>query len=177
MLVAETGSGKIHTIYRTMEITRIGKNLDKTKMISKASAARTVRVLKEFKQCMEDYRVQSYRAIGTRALRMANNRQWFLDYAASEASINLEIISGQQEAFLSYRGATAYLDVTEIIKIYNHDSNDYLVMDIGGGSTELVVGSGSDPIMDISMDMGCVSLKEKFANDYRHMEKLCARVC
>lgn len=170
LLIADIKDGKLNTLVRTMEIIRLGKDLGQTGVISDVSAKNTIRVLKRYQQQMLDMEVTSYRAVGTKALRTAKNSHWFLELSRRQANIVIEIITGRQEAGLSYRGAIADVDIGRIIKKPPTNAQDWLVLDIGGGSTELIIGSGPEPRKDMSLEIGCVSLTESFDIDYAAME-------
>src|SRR6266851_6058160 len=116
---------------RLMRITRLGQGVDATGRLDPAAVDRTVAVLREYRAVMDAHHVDRCRMTATSAARDAANRDDF--FAAAEAVIGIapELLSGDEEGRLSFAGATAELDPT---------AGPYLVCDIGGGSTELVVG-------------------------------------
>jgi exopolyphosphatase/guanosine-5'-triphosphate,3'-diphosphate pyrophosphatase len=136
-----------------MEITRIGKNLGISKNISRKSADATSEVLKKYSLLMKEYGVEKYRAVGTSAVRKAANSGWFISYIKDNSGIEVEKITGEEEAWLSFQGAAAALKIESRI----------MVIDIGGGSTEFILGNSDLEIdFDESIDIGSVSLSERF---------------
>jgi exopolyphosphatase/guanosine-5'-triphosphate,3'-diphosphate pyrophosphatase len=154
LLVAEVdGTGrdaKLETLDRRMRITRLGQGVDGSGALAPEAIGRTVAVLREYRDALDEYGVSSVRATATSAARDASNRDDFFT-AAHEAGIEPELLSGDEEAALSFLGATADLDAPA----------PYLVVDIGGGSTEFVLGTGS-PEGLISVNIGCVRITEQF---------------
>jgi exopolyphosphatase / guanosine-5'-triphosphate,3'-diphosphate pyrophosphatase len=151
-------------IIREMHITRLGKNLDKTGLIDKKNADKTASVLKKYLDLIKFYKVRRYRAVGTRALRQAANASWFKSYIMDLFGLELEIISSNEEALLSFTGAIGSLKPGLINGRRN--SGEILVIDIGGGSTEFILGSQSQGItFTESINMGSVNISEKFIKD------------
>jgi exopolyphosphatase / guanosine-5'-triphosphate,3'-diphosphate pyrophosphatase len=151
-------------IIREMHITRLGKNLDKTGLIDKKNAEKTVSVLKKYFDLIKCYKVRRYRAVGTRALRQAANASWYKSYVMDLFGLELEIISPEEEALLSFIGAVGPLKPGFINGQRN--SGEILVIDIGGGSTEFITGSLSQGItFTESINMGSVNISEKFIKD------------
>ena len=159
---------KLTTLAREMEITRIGKNLDKTGLISKHAAEETMEVLASYLKKIKDEGVESFRVVGTSALRKAKNTTWFKKLINEKLGINVEVITGRQEARLSFCGALRGADIDKLLKklgILSHQAGlkNILVIDIGGGSTEFILGSHEDKIiLAQSIDLGCVNLTERF---------------
>ena len=154
LLVAEVdGTGrdaKLETLDRRMRITRLGQGVDASGALAPDAIARTVAVLREYRSALDEYGVTRVRATATSAARDASNRDEFFT-AAREVGIEPELLSGEEEAALSFLGATADLDAAA----------PYLVVDIGGGSTEFVLGT-SEPVGLISVNIGCVRITEQF---------------
>jgi exopolyphosphatase/guanosine-5'-triphosphate,3'-diphosphate pyrophosphatase len=139
---------------RLMRITRLGQGVDATGRLAPEAIERTVSVLQEYRSAMDRFGVERVRMTATSAARDAANREDF--FAAAEAAIGVrpELLSGDEEGRLSFAGATAELDPAE---------GPYLVVDIGGGSTEFVVGdAGAEPDGVMSVDVGCVRVTEKY---------------
>jgi exopolyphosphatase/guanosine-5'-triphosphate,3'-diphosphate pyrophosphatase len=159
---------KLTTFAREMEITRIGKNLDKTGLISKHSAEETMEVLSSYLKKIKGEGVENFRVVGTSALRKAKNTTWFKKLINEKLGINVEVITGIEEARLSFYGALRDMDINKLSKklgILSHqtDLKNILVIDIGGGSTEFILGSHEDKIILVqSIDLGCVNLTERF---------------
>jgi exopolyphosphatase/guanosine-5'-triphosphate,3'-diphosphate pyrophosphatase len=141
-----------------MVTTRIGRGVDKTRLLSEEAMEDTMAALKTFKEIAAAEEVDTYFAIATSAVRDAQNGLAFIDRVKSEMNIPVEVISGAEEARLGFLGVTKGL---------SHDvkSEDYiLVVDIGGGSTELIVGHGGHIDYSISLDIGAVRLHDKFVS-------------
>lgn len=154
LLVAEPQGDGLRTLDRRATITRLGAGVDAHGRLHPAAMDRTLTVLRQYRQVMDDLGVDQVRASATSAARDAANRDEFFAVAAEALGSPLELLSGAEEAALSFRGATAELGA--------HDG-PYLVVDIGGGSTEFAVGSGgAQPDGSISVDLGCVRVTEQF---------------
>ena len=133
-----------------MVITRIGKGVDRTGRIDPESLARTVHVLERYCRRARALHASVIRVSATSAVRDASNRDELEDAVLSNAGSSLEVISGEREAGLSFRGATEGLDAP----------SPFLVQDIGGGSTEFVIGRDR-PERAISTQTGSVRLTER----------------
>jgi len=138
-------------VLRLMRITRLGEGVDGSGLLLPRAMERTLAVLREYRALMVGHEVQRARMVGTSALRDAGNRATFSGPAAEVIGTELELLSGQEEAALSFLGATGELSA---------GSAPWLVVDIGGGSTELVVGPR--PFGAQSLDLGCVRVTERF---------------
>ena len=149
LLVAEADGT---TVERLMRITRLGQGVDRTGVLAPEAVERTVEVLREYAKVMDALGVDRVRMTATSAARDAANREEFFDVAEKIVGTRPELLSGADEARLSFRGATAELDPAD---------GPFLVVDIGGGSTEFAVGT-SNPDGVVSVDLGCVRLTEKF---------------
>jgi exopolyphosphatase/guanosine-5'-triphosphate,3'-diphosphate pyrophosphatase len=134
-----------------MRITNLGEGVDRSRSLSAPAIDRALMVLREYRQVMDDRGVQRARLVGTSAVRDAGNREQFREAAAEVIGAELELLSGQDEAALSFIGATREL---------RPESGPWLVADIGGGSTEL--GVGPQPAGACSLDLGCVRVTERF---------------
>jgi exopolyphosphatase/guanosine-5'-triphosphate,3'-diphosphate pyrophosphatase len=160
LLITDDGG---HPLDRRMHITRLGAGVDATGRLSADAIDRTLAVLREYREAMDARGVQKVRMTATSAARDASNREAFFGPAAEIVGTAPELLTGSQEGRLSFVGATAELSPTDDI---------FLVVDIGGGSTELAVGS-NEPEGVWSMDVGCVRLTEKFLHhDPPHAEEL-----
>jgi exopolyphosphatase/guanosine-5'-triphosphate,3'-diphosphate pyrophosphatase len=138
-----------------MRITRLGDGVDATHKLNDDAIGRTLRVLGEFRVAMDDNGVARSRMVATSAVRDAVNGDEMLDRASEVAAVRAELLSGEEEGRLAYLGATADLPPTE---------GDDVVVDIGGGSTELVsVVEGQVEV--VSLDLGCVRLSERYLQD------------
>ena len=150
LLVAD-GSGK--TVERLMRITRLGQGVDAAGRLAEEAIARTVAVLEEYRKVLDRHGVERVRMTATSAARDASNREEFFAAATAAVGVTPELLGGDEEARLSFLGATSELDA---------DDGPFLVADIGGGSTEFAVGSSGDPDGVLSTDIGCVRITEKF---------------
>ncbi len=139
-------------VERLMRITRLGQGVDADRRLRPEAVDRVVAVLREFRQVLDRHGVERVRATATSAARDAENRDLFFDAAEEVIGVRPELLDGQEEGRLSFLGATAGLDTAD---------GPFLVVDIGGGSTEFVVGSDEAHGV-VSVDMGCVRLTEKF---------------
>ncbi|HEX3622377.1 MAG TPA: Ppx/GppA phosphatase family protein [Acidimicrobiales bacterium] len=141
------------TIERVMRITRLGQGVDATGRLADEAVDRTVTVLREYRTMLDHHAVARVRMTATSAARDASNRDDFFAAATEAVGARPELLGGDEEARLSFRGATAELDPAD---------GPFLVADIGGGSTEFAVGTSGDPEGVLSTDIGCVRLTEKF---------------
>ncbi len=162
LLISDYRRHKFFTLERKMEITRLGKDLDRNNIISDDSAGRTFKVLSSYRDLIEKYKVKKYRAVGTNALRKASNSGRFISSAKEFLGINIDVISGEEEAGLSFYGAVKGMDSnSQGGKI--RPASRILVIDIGGGSCEFILGEyGCCPEFTGSVDVGSVSLTERF---------------
>jgi exopolyphosphatase/guanosine-5'-triphosphate,3'-diphosphate pyrophosphatase len=154
LLVADVeGNGRdarLIPLDRRMRITRLGHNVDAARRLRPDAITRTVDTLREYRAALDELGVERVRATATSAARDATNRDEFFVPAADALGVTPELLGGEEEARLSFLGATAGLD----------EPAPYLVVDIGGGSTEFVVGT-VEPTGLTSIDVGCVRLSEQ----------------
>jgi exopolyphosphatase/guanosine-5'-triphosphate,3'-diphosphate pyrophosphatase len=157
------GNGDV--LEREMRITRLGEAVDATHKLSADAIARTVAVLRHYKRSMDDHGVVRARLVATSAARDAVNADEFFVAAEDATGVRPELLSGLEEGALSFAGATASLPADR------RGAQPVLVVDIGGGSTELVVGvpapwptatGAVPPVAAVSLDIGCVRLTERF---------------
>lgn len=159
LLVAERDAdGSLVTVERLMRITRLGQGVDKAKALAPEAIDRTVAVLAEYRTVMDELGVAPgrVRMTATSASRDAGNRDVFFDAAEGAVGVRPELLSGDDEAALSFAGATADVDPA---------LGPFLVFDLGGGSTEFVIGTtGPEGAIggQLSLDVGCVRLTERF---------------
>ena len=135
-----------------MRITRLGQAVDQTRRLRADSIERTLDALREFRGLMDREEVRLARLVATSAVRDAANGHEFLAAASAVTGVEAELLSGEEEGRLSYSGAMAGLPAIPWPTV---------VVDIGGGSTEIVTSSLGD-IRSISLDIGCVRLTERF---------------
>ena len=145
-------------MHREMRITRLGQDVDATGALAEEAVARTLAVLRDYRRVMDELGVDRARLVATSAARDAANAASFLDAARVVTGVTPELLSGDDEGRLSFAGATAALPPGMA------GAGPVLVVDIGGGSTELVVGTPGDvaSARAVSLDMGCVRVTERF---------------
>ena len=154
------GTPALHEITRQMQIVRLGEGLDATGRISAPALARTLAAAQEYAALCRDAGCESVRFVATSASRDAQNADEFVDgvhQAFGDLDVRPEVVSGQEEAALSFAGATGDLRA-------GGAPGPYLVVDIGGGSTELVRGTTAVEAAR-SVDIGCVRMTERHLHD------------
>jgi exopolyphosphatase / guanosine-5'-triphosphate,3'-diphosphate pyrophosphatase len=156
MVVARYSHGQLVVIDRLREMVRLASGVEENGRLDKDVAARALACLERFGQRLRDMRADNVRVVGTNALRLARRKQAFLERAREALGHPIEIISGMEEARLIYSGVAHTMP---------SEAGRRLVCDIGGGSTELIIGEGLQPLELESLQMGCVSLSERFFRD------------
>ena len=152
LLVADVAGGEIVAEQaREMVITRLGKGVDRTGRFDPEALAKTLEVLAGYAETCRRLGVERRRLVATSATRDAADRRAFLDGVRDLLGVDAEVLTGQAEAAATYRGATAGLQ----------GDQPTLVVDIGGGSTELIMGDGATARAMVSLDIGCVRLFER----------------
>jgi len=155
LLVADReGAGrdaKLVPVERQTNITRLGQGVDKARALNPEAIERTINVLRDYRRVIDDLGVEKVRATATSASRDAQNRDEFFDPAQEVLGVRPELLSGEEEARLEFLGATAPLS----------EPGPYLVVDVGGGSTEFIAGADA-PTALTSIDIGCVRLTEQY---------------
>ena len=144
-----------HPVERLMRITRLGQGVDSTGRLAPDAIERCLGVLAEFRTVMDGLGVERGRLAATSAARDAANGSAFLQAAGEITGLMPELLTGIDEGRLSLAGAVADLDLAD---------GPFLVLDIGGGSTELVAGDGPDDpkLAAVSLQLGCVRVSERF---------------
>ncbi len=153
LLVSRLVEGRLVELDRRLHLTRLGQGVDATGQFHPDALARTFAAMADFGQELDALGVTRRRLVATSAARDAANSAEFFDGARRLLGVEAEIIPGEEEARLSYLGAVTALPRLE---------QPVLVMDIGGGSTELVLGSSGTPSAAVSLDVGSVRLRERF---------------
>jgi len=148
LLISDAAGAELE---RHMQITRLGQGVDRSGELQPEAIARTTAVLAQYGELLRRHGVERVRAAATSATRDARNGAQFLDAAERALGVRPELLPGDEEARLSFRGATRGLPLAD---------GPFLVIDIGGGSTELVLGS-TQPEALISVDVGCVRMTER----------------
>jgi exopolyphosphatase/guanosine-5'-triphosphate,3'-diphosphate pyrophosphatase len=160
LLVAEFRDGEFTELHRELRIVRLGEAVAETGRLNEAALQRTDAALADYAATIRRLGAERVRFVATSAARDAANRDRLVDVVRRRLGIVAEIVSGAEEAALSLRGALAVARNQPV-------GTSVLVVDIGGGSTELVVGAvGTDvPRVAVSLDIGCVRLTELYLHD------------
>jgi exopolyphosphatase/guanosine-5'-triphosphate,3'-diphosphate pyrophosphatase len=166
MIVARVSDGDLQVIDRLKEMVRLGAGLQADKSLDEETQARALDCLQRFGQRLRSMPHDSVRAVGTNTLRQARNAESFLVAAEQALGHPIEVVAGREEARLVYLGVSHGLTASEERR---------LVVDIGGGSTELIIGEGFSPVVRESLHMGCVSMSRAWFDDgtikRKNMEK------
>lgn len=158
LLIADGDGTELADVCREMRIVRLGAGVDATGEFSAAALARTRAALVDYAELLTAHGVERVRMVATSAARDAANREAFFGMTAEVLGTVMpgavaEVVTGQQEAELSFRGAVGELDCAD---------EPFVVVDLGGGSTEIVLGNKSDGVSaSFSADIGCVRLTER----------------
>ena len=150
--VGRVVDGQIYALDSLREVVRLGGGLTSEKRIDRATQARALEALGRFGERLRGLPRQAVRAVGTNTLRVAKNAPQFLRDARAALGFPIEVIAGREEARLIYLGVAHSMPPAPQKTPYKR-----LVVDIGGGSTEFIIGQGLDPILTESLYMGCVS--------------------
>ena len=153
LVVARGEEPAITIIDRERDMVRLAAGLDERNLLTREASARALECLARFGERLRGLDADNVRIVGTNALRKAKNSRQFIARAEQALGFKIEIISGVEEARLIYLGAAQTLQ---------GDRGRRMVVDIGGGSTEIIVGDKSEPLFLESLYMGCVSSSERF---------------
>jgi exopolyphosphatase/guanosine-5'-triphosphate,3'-diphosphate pyrophosphatase len=161
LLVAETGPDSFHEICSERRITRLGRDLDRTGMLSRDARERSMSALLDFRDSIRRHAALHTEAIGTSALRKASNTPAFINEVKKRVGLEISVITGEEEARLTLLGVSRVLRGASA-KAGDEPLRSSLVIDIGGGSTEIIMTRpGSEPVM-VSLPLGAVYLTERF---------------
>ena len=152
LLVADYIDGKLFNREKFINTTRIGQGVDSEGYISSEAIKRNIEALKEFSNLAKAKKCEKVYCIGTSALRDSKNKLDFIKLAKEEADIDVEIISGEEESNLGFLGVLQGLE----------DKENILVIDIGGGSTEFILGGSNGIRFCKSENVGALRMTEKF---------------
>jgi len=158
MTVARVTDGHLHVVDRLKEMVRIAAGLDKNNNLQPKTMQKAIDCLQRFGERLRDVPAEGVRAVGTNTLRRARNTTEFVRLAQEALGHEIEIISGIEEARLIYLGISHNMPL---------DNKQRLAIDIGGGSTEVIIGRGFDPLCMESLYVGCVGASRKFFPDGR----------
>ncbi|RJL33300.1 Ppx/GppA phosphatase family protein [Bailinhaonella thermotolerans] len=151
LLIADLDGTTLTDVERRMEIVRLGQGVDRTGRLAPEALERTFTAMRGYAKLIGTHGAERVRVVATSATRDAENRSEFVDGVVSVFGVPPEVVTGDEEARLSFTGATREL---------SGRATPYLVVDIGGGSTEFVVGD-RDVEGALSVDIGCVRLTER----------------
>ena len=157
LLIADVTDGRLSDVHREMRIVRLGEGVDATGRFADAAIARTRSALEDYAALLQENSVSTVRMVATSATRDAANRDEFFAMTADVLGPVVpgavaEVITGTEEAELSFRGAVGELD---------SDGAPFVVVDLGGGSTEVVLGTAAGVEASYSANIGCVRLTER----------------
>lgn len=156
MVVARVVDGQLSLVDRLKDMVQLAAGLDEDRVLSEEAQARALTCLERFGQRVRNLPADHVRAVGTNTLRSAHNAEKFLQKAEEALGQSIEVISGIEEARLIYSGVAQGLGGAD---------GRRLVVDIGGGSSELIVGRGADPIDLESLYVGCVTMTKRHFAD------------
>jgi exopolyphosphatase/guanosine-5'-triphosphate,3'-diphosphate pyrophosphatase len=155
LLVADVEAGTVRELDRRLEITRLGEGVDARRQLLPEAVARVRNVLADYRRTIEKQDVERTLAFATSAVRDAENGEAFLGEIAWSYGFETRLLTGHEEALLTFRGVASGRAVGE----------GTLVVDVGGGSTELILGGPQGVSFHESYDLGCVRLTERFPGD------------
>lgn len=158
MIVARLDDGHMHIVDRIKETVRLGEGLNDDKSLAPEAIERALTCLERFGQRLRGFAPGSVRAVGTNTLRQVRPDTGFVERAEAALGHSIDVIAGREEARLIYLGVAHGLEA---------GVERRLVVDIGGGSTEIIVGQGFSPRLRESLHLGCVSLSRRYFADGR----------
>ena len=152
LLVADVEDGRLEEVERRLTITRLGEGVDARRRLLPLPIARVRNVLTEYRRALEEHGAERALAVATSAVRDAENGEAFLGEVEWSYGFTTRLLTGEEEALLTLRGVTSGRELEPRT----------LLLDVGGGSTELVVGGPDGVDSHASLDLGCVRLTERF---------------
>ena len=146
-------------IYKDLEIVKLGEDVNKNKFLKEEAIERTLKCLKKYREIVDKYSMEEKNIIcfATSATRDANNSDYFIKKVYDETKIKINCISGNEEAYINFKGVISSFD--------KNFKENILVFDIGGGSTEFTLGNINGIKKEISLNIGSVRITEKFFLD------------
>lgn len=154
-VIADIRGQSLHPFYDDHEIIRLGEGVDARRLIKPEAMKRCAEAVQRFIQKAKEFGCSTVLAAGTSAVRDAANQKDFLSYMLESTGLKIRILSGEEEALCTYLGGT-------LVLAENQHHAPSFVIDIGGGSTEMVIGKGEYILSKISMNIGSVRLTERF---------------
>jgi exopolyphosphatase/guanosine-5'-triphosphate,3'-diphosphate pyrophosphatase len=155
LLVADVTDGRVDEVARRLQITRLGEGVDERRRLLPLPIARVRNCLSNYRRIAEELGAERTLAFATSAVRDAENGEAFLGEIEWSYGFATHLLSGDEEALLTFRGVTTGRSVEK----------GTLVVDVGGGSTELVLGGPEGVASHASLDLGCVRMTERFGDD------------
>ena len=153
LLIADVSKDGITAVLHDEQvIARLGKGVDADRMITQATFLRAESFLKKYKERCESFAVEKITAVGTSALRDAKNSREFCSFIDNSTNISIDVVSGDEEALWTYRGG---------ISEFFGRAERFSVLDIGGGSTEIIVGNANSVVSKTSINIGSVRITER----------------
>lgn len=153
-----SGAPILCDIVRTMQVVRLGQGVDRTGRFDEKALERTLAMVREYGQICKEKGVESLRFAATSATRDAQNRQEFIDAVVCELGVEPQVLTGEQEAHTSFTGAISAMNTGGLCTV----ESPLLAIDLGGGSTELVLGTAEGEILSsYSMNVGSVRMRER----------------
>lgn len=149
----EAGARQIYQVDRLKETVRLAAGLDTSLVLSDEAITRATEVLRLFGDRLRDFRPERVRVVATNTFRVARNADQLLSRCEAALGFPIEVVAGHEEARLIYSGVAHCLPSSQAQR---------LIVDIGGGSTELIIGKGYRPLQVASLHMGCVSFSQRF---------------
>jgi exopolyphosphatase/guanosine-5'-triphosphate,3'-diphosphate pyrophosphatase len=159
LLVADVEDGRVREVERRLRITRLGESVDTRRRLLPTAIARVRNCLVDYRRTAERLGAERVLAVATSAVRDAENGEAFLGEVEWSYGFATQLLDGDEEALLTFRGVSADRTLAPAT----------LVVDIGGGSTELIVGGPAGVDFHRSLDVGCVRLTERFGEDVERM--------
>ncbi|MBT2530843.1 Ppx/GppA family phosphatase [Arthrobacter sp. ISL-48] len=152
-----SGAAKLRDVVREMRVVRLGQGVDATGELAPEALERTFAATADYARLIREHGAGAVRFVATSASRDARNREAFVDGIRDLLGVEPEVITGDEEAALSFAGASSVLPIL--------DGHQVLVVDLGGGSTEFVLGTADGVTAAKSVDVGCVRLTERHLVD------------
>lgn len=166
LVISRYNHGEFTVLDRQREVVRLAAGLNANRQLSEEVAERALKCLERFGQLLRNMPPENIRAVGTNAIRQMRGKHWFLERAELALGHSIEIIAGREEARLIYLGVSKW----------SSDRNESrLVIDIGGGSTEIIAGKGDTAHCRESLEVGCVVLNNQFFADGKLSKKRFSR--
>lgn len=151
--IAQNNNGQPQIIENIKQMVRLAGGLDSNKMLNQEAQERALLCLAQFGERLRGFQPEQVRAVATNTFRVAKNIQEFLPKAEAALGFPIEVIAGREEARLIYTG---------VVHTYPNNGQKMLIIDIGGGSTEFIIGSDLHPILTESLPLGCVTYSMRF---------------